>query len=62
VIKDAKRLLQHNPGADSCTAQNSRLFDHLVGARPTVIAFRDRQTSTAMRRGVVLLQVLFFIL
>ena len=33
-----------------CT--KSFLFDHLVGARQTVIAFRDRQTSTAMRRGV----------
>ena len=37
-------------GLMRCT--KSFLFDHLVGARPTVIAFRDRQTSTATRRGV----------
>jgi len=33
LITSGKRLLQHNlPKADSCTAANSILFDHLVGA------------------------------
>jgi hypothetical protein len=41
------------PEADSCTATNSRLFDHLVGER------RGRRGAVRRRRGVTYIRFTF---